>query len=88
MMKEKLENIGDRFEDWLRSVLGRTTPNGRITIVIIMFIAFSFTSIYMTFSSIYYLGKKNNKQIEIERIKSIDVEQQDKSDSINLKKRF
>ena len=88
MIKKKLTAVSDWMEDGLRSLLGRVTPDGRITIILIMLFVFSFGSIYMTVSSIYNMGKKSGQQMEIEHIKRLELEHTQKADSINQLNRF
>lgn len=84
MIKEKLTAVRDWFEDGLRSLLGRITPDGRIIVILIMLFVFGAGSIYMTVSFIYNMGKKNSQeQMEIEHIKRLELEQRQKADSIN-----
>lgn len=88
MIKKKLTSVRDWFEDGLRSLLGQITPDGRIIIILVMLFLFGFGSIYMTVSSIYNMGKKSGQQIQIEHIKQLEVERQQKADSINHKNKF
>lgn len=89
MIKKKLIDFRDWLEDHLKSLLGEISPDGRITIIIIMLFLFAGGSIYMTVSSIYNMGKKSGQQqMEIEHIKRLEPEQQQKADSINQIKRF
>jgi hypothetical protein len=88
MIKKKLTAVSDWMEDGLRSLLGRVTPDGRITIIIIMLLLFSAGSIYMTVSSIYNMGKKSGQQMQVEHIKGVELEYQQKTDSINHKNDF
>lgn len=82
MIKKKLTAVSDWMEDGLRSLLGRVTPDGRITIILIMLFVFSFGSIYMTVSSIYNMGKKSGQQMEIEHIKRLELEHKQEADSV------
>ena len=71
------------MEDSLRSLLGRITPDGRIIIILVMLFLFGGSSIYMTVSSIYNMGKKSGRQIEIEHIEHLELQQKAQADSIN-----
>jgi hypothetical protein len=42
----------------------------------------------MTVSSIYNIGKKKGRQMQIEHIKGMELESQQKADSINHKNDF
>ena len=88
MIKKKLIAVRDWMEDSLRSLLGQVTPNGRIIIILTMLFVFSFGSIYMTVSSIYNMGEKSGQQMQIEHIKGVELEYQQKADSINHKNDF
>ena len=89
MIKKKLIAVRDWMEDSLRSLLGQVTPDGRIIIILIMLFVFSFASIYMTVSSIYNMGKKNGQeQMQIDHIRQLELEHQQKADSINQINRF
>jgi len=78
----------DWLEDNLKSLLGRITPDGRIIIILMMLFLFGGGSIYMTVSSIYNMGKKNGQQMQIEHIKQLELQQKQKTDSINHKNNF
>ena len=86
MIKKKLTAVRDWLEDGLRSLLGRITPDGRIIVILVMLFVFGAGSIYMTVSSIYNMGKKSGRQMEIEHIKRLELEH--KADSINQLNRF
>jgi uncharacterized membrane protein affecting hemolysin expression len=86
MIKKKLTAIGDWLEDGLRSLFGRITPDGRVVIILSMLFVFSAGSIYMTVSSIYNMGKRSGRQMQIEHIQQLELEQ--KADSINTKNKF
>lgn len=89
MKKKRLTAIKDWFEDGLRSLLGHITPDGRVIIILAMLFLFGVGSIYTTVSSIYNLGKKSGQQqMEIEHIKRFELEQQQKTYSINHQNKF
>ena len=89
MIRKKITNLRDRIEDGLRSLLGQISPDGRIVVILVMLFLFSAASIYITVSSIYNLGKKSGReQMQIEHIKRLELEQQQKADSINQLNRF
>lgn len=84
MVKRIINNLNEWLEDGLRGLLGRLTPDGRVILIVVMFVFFSGLSIYMTVSSVYNLGKKNGIQLEIQRIETLRLQQeQDRRDSIN-----
>ena len=89
MIRKKITNLRDRIEDGLRSLLGQISPDGRIVVILVMLFVFSAASIYITVSSIYNIGKKSGReQMQIEHIKRLELEQQQKADSINQLNRF
>lgn len=89
MIKKKLTAARDWMEDGLRSLLGQVTPDGRVIIILSMLFVFGAGSIYMTVSSIYNIGKKNGQQqMQIEHIKRLELEQQQKADSVKQLKKF
>jgi len=88
MIKKKLIAVRDWLEDGLRSLLGQITPDGRIIIILIMLFLFGGGSIYMTVSSIYNMGKSKGQQMQIEHIKSLELQQKLQADSINHKNNF
>lgn len=83
MIRKIFTAIRDWMEDSLRSLLGRITPDGRIIIILVMLFLFGGGSIYMTVSSIYNMGKKSGRQIEIEHIERLELQQKAQADSIN-----
>ena len=88
MIRKKITNLRDRIEDGLRSLLGQISPDRRIVVILVMLFVFSAGSIYMTVSSIYNMGKKNGQQMQIEHIKGVELEYQQKADRINHKNDF
>lgn len=89
MIKKKLTNAKDWLEDRLRSLLGKLSPDGRITVILALLFVFSAGSIYMTVSSIYNMGKKSGQQqIRIEHIQRLELEQAQKADSVKQLNKF
>lgn len=86
MIKKKFLAVKDWFEDSLRSLLGRITPDGRVVIILSLLFLFGAGSIYMTVSSIYNMGKKKGQQIQMEHIRGVELQQE--TDSINHKNNF
>lgn len=84
MIRKLFRKINEWLEDGLRGLLGRMTPDRRVILVLTMLFVFGGLSIYMTVSSIYNIGKKSGVQMEIERIETLRLEQeQARKDSIN-----
>lgn len=89
MVKKKLKIVQDWFEECLRALLARITPDGRIAIIIVMIILSGFGSIFMTVSSIYNMGKKNGRQqVRIEHIKRLELEHKQEKDSTDHTNNF
>lgn len=84
MVKRIINNLNEWLEDGLRGLLGRLTPDGRVILIVAMFVLFSGLSIYMTVSSVYNFGKNSGIQLEIQRIETLRLQQeQARRDSIN-----
>lgn len=83
MIQRIMKRINEWLEDGLREILGRLTPDGRIILVISMFLVFGGLSIYMTFSSIYNFGKNKAEKMQIEQIESLKRQLEQQRDSIN-----
>jgi hypothetical protein len=89
MIKKFFNKISEWLEDGLRGLLGRLTPDRRVILVLTMLLVFGGLSIYMTVSSIYNFGKKSGIQLEIERIETLRLQQeQARRDSINQLNNF
>ena len=84
MVRKLFSKLNEWLEDGLRGLLGRLTPDLRVILVLTMLLVFGGLSIYMTVSSIYNFGKKRGVQLEIERIETLRLQQeQSLRDSIN-----
>ena len=89
MVKKLFGKLSEWLEDGLRGLLGRLTPDRRVILVLTMLLVFGGLSIYMTVSSIYNFGKKSGVQLEIERIETLRLRQeQARRDSINQLNNF
>lgn len=89
MIKKFFNKISEWLEDGLRGLLGRLTPDRRVILVLTMLLVFGGLSIHMTVSSIYNFGKKSGVQLEIERIETLRLRQeQARRDSINRLNNF
>lgn len=80
MIRKYVVLVQDWVEDNLRRLCGRITPEKRLTVLLIMFGVFGFTSIYIFASALYNIGKNEGQQIQIEHIKMLELQ---KRDSIN-----
>jgi len=87
-MERKQSYIG-KVQDWaddcLRRMCGRITPGKRLAVILVMFFFFGGLSIYITVSSIYNIGKRDGRRLQIEHIKQYPLHD---SDSINLLNRL
>ncbi len=87
-MERKQSYIG-KVQDWaddcLRRMCGRITPGKRLAVILVMFLFFGGLSIYITVSSIYNIGKRDGRRLQIEHIKQYPLHD---SDSINLLNRL
>lgn len=74
----------DWLEDGLRGLCGRITPEKRLSVILTMFVLFAFGSIYIFGSAIYNIDKKEGRQIEIEHIKMLELQQADSLKHFNF----
>jgi hypothetical protein len=82
MLRKIIGRVNEWLEDKLRSIIRPLSPDARVIVIVTMLIVFSGLSIYMTVSSIYNLGKDKGKELQIEQIETLKLEQQQR-DSIN-----
>ena len=86
---ERKRNYIKKVQDWaddrLRRMCGRITPGKRLAVILVMFFFFGGLSIYITVSSIYNIGKRDGRRLQIEHIKQYPLHD---SDSINLLNRL
>ena len=80
-----IEKVQDWADDRLRRMCGRITPGERLAVILVMFFFFGGLSIYITVSSIYNIGKRDGRRLQIEHIKQYPLHD---SDSINLLNRL
>nr|WP_129733548.1 TraL conjugative transposon family protein [Parabacteroides goldsteinii] len=83
MIRKMIQRINEGLEDGLRGILGRLTPDGRIILVVTMFLVLAALSIYMTVSSIYNFGREKGEQMYIRQIETLKLQQEQQRDSIN-----
>jgi len=74
MIRELINKVNEYWEDGLRSLLGRLTPDRRVILIVILLMIFSGLSIFMTFSSIYNLGKDRGEKMQIDHIERLQLE--------------
>lgn len=82
-MRKYIVKVQDWVDDNLRRLCGRITPEKRLVVLLIMFLFFGITSVYIFVSAIYNIGKNEGRQIEIEHIQMLELQ---KRDSINQSK--
>ena len=80
-----IEKVQDWADDRLRRMCGRITPGKRLAVILVMFLFYGGLSIYITVSSIYNIGKRDGRRLQIEHIKQYPLHD---SDSINLLNRL
>ena len=80
-----IEKVQDWADDCLRRMCGRITPGKRLAVILVMFFFFGGLSIYITVSSIYNIGKRDGRRLQIEHIKQYPLHD---SDNINLLNRL
>lgn len=71
---KRLRYIPDRTSDVMRHLCGRLSSDARFVLVVAMLAGFSALSVYMTVSSIYRIGKKEGRRLEIEHLRRIQLE--------------
>lgn len=83
MVRKIINRVQDWLDDRLRSLVGRLTPDRRVILIVSMLLVFSSLSIYMTVSSIYNFGKDKGERLQIERIETLKLQEQEaRRDSI------
>lgn len=82
MIRKIIQRVNEWLEDRLRSLVRPLSPDARVIVIVTMLILFSGLSIYMTVSSIYNLGKDKGRELQIEQIETLKLQQQQR-DSIN-----
>ena len=85
-MERKRNYIGkvrDWADDRLRRMCGRITPGKRLAVILVMFFFFSGLSIYITVSSIYNIGKRDGRRLQIEHIRQLPLHGNDTTKNIN-----
>lgn len=85
MIKKIHTNIS-ALQEWIdikiRGTEERISQKGKVIIVLVMLVLFGGGSIFMMVSSIYNLGEKSGRQIEIEHIQQLEPEKRPATDSI------
>lgn len=83
MIRKFIRHCQDWLEDGLRGLCGRITPEKRLAVLLTIFVLFAFGSIYIFASVIYNIGKNEGRQIEIEHIKTLELQRADSLKQFN-----
>lgn len=89
MTGKLINKITDWWEDSLRSFFGKLTPDRRVILIVIMLMTFSGLSVFISFSSVYNLGKEQGEKMQMENISRLQSELKKlrpKTDSLKLQK--
>ena len=78
-----IEKVQEWADDRLHQMYGRITPGKRLAVILVMFFLFGGLSIYITVSSIYNIGKRDGRRLQIEHIKQLPLQGNDTINSIN-----
>ena len=81
--RNHIEKVRDWADDHLRRMCGRITPGKRLAVILLMFFFFGGLSIYITVSSIYNIGKRDGRRLQIEHIRQLPLQGNDTTQSIN-----
>lgn len=81
--RNHIEKVRDWADNRLRRMCGRITPGKRLVVILVMFFSFSGLSIYITVSSIYNIGKRDGRRLQIEHIRQLPLQGNDTINSIN-----
>ncbi|CDN30474.1 Conjugative transposon protein TraL [Mucinivorans hirudinis] len=84
MIRRIVIKIQDWTEDKLRHLCGRITPEKRLAVILVMFLVFGITSLYIFVSAIYQIGKNEGQRIEIEHIDGLKLQQKDSINQFNF----
>ena len=82
MIRKQINRFRDWSEDNLRRLCGRITPEKRLVVLLVMFVLFGASSLYIFASAIYEIGKYEGRRIE--HIEALPLKSpQNLRDSIN-----
>ncbi len=91
MTGKLINKVTDWWEDSLRSLFGRLTPDRRVIFIVTILMIFSGLSVFISFSSVYNLGKDRGEKMQMEHISRLQFELKKlrlKTDSLKLQKIF
>lgn len=83
MIRKLINRINEWLEDRLRSLVRPLSPDARVVAILTILVLFGGLSIYMTVSSIYNFGRDRGERLQIERIETLKLQQEQLRDSIN-----
>lgn len=84
MIRRTVTKIQNWAEEKLRHLCGRITPEKRLAVILVMFVVFGITSLYIFVSAIYQIGKNEGQRIEIEHIEGPKLQQKDSINQFNF----
>lgn len=76
-VKAKMRSAKERMSDYLRRKCAALSEGKRIIVIVGMLLFMSIGSVYLTVSSIYRIGQKSGRQLEIEHIRELQLHQND-----------
>lgn len=82
MIRKKIQQWQDRFDDGFRGMCGRLTPGKQLAVTLTLLLGFSALSIYFVVSSIYNMGKREGELLQIEHIGKLKLQQERDSLSV------
>lgn len=85
MIRRTVTKIQNWAEEKLRHLCGRITPEKRLAVILVMFVIFGITSLYIFVSAIYQIGKNEGQRIEIKHIEGLKLQQKDSINQFNFK---
>jgi len=74
MIRKLINKVTDWWEDSLRILFGRLTPDRRVILIVIMLMTFSGLSVFISFSSAYNLGKDRGEKMKVDHIERLQFE--------------
>jgi FtsZ-binding cell division protein ZapB len=74
MIRKLINKVTDWWEDSLRSLFGRLTPDRRVILIVIMLMTFSGLSVFISFSSVYNLGKDQGEKMKVDHFERLQFE--------------
>ena len=76
-VKAKMRSTKERMSDYLHRKCAALSEGKRIIVIVGMLLFMSLGSVYLTVSSIYRIGQKNGRQLEIEHIRELQLHRND-----------